>query len=426
MKLEHVNVEAVRTRIADWSPAEFVVTESPQQETGYESRRMTLSKKAWRLSAMIAVAAALTVGFLATQSEKSFPDGITDVDVESARTMFLERFAIEPDNGDVMAMLGERMAVDGRPQIALSCYARVPVSHPRFGAVSRLKSGVLLVELNRARDAEEALRDYLSLSAENRTGSADDQILARKWLTYLLSVELRLEERKEIHAQTHALGLADLNDSKQFFFPHLLLYRTTRGSGRLRQFLAVDPSDRQLNVALGRYLTGEGKLAEAETLLRQVRQQSPNDLSCAAALLECLHEQANFQEFSQLLAELPGYSESEPWLLTEMRGQLAIQEERWSDAKQAFQRVLEHDPAHPGCQMGLAVALRKSGAAGDVAAAEEKSLILSRIRVDLAKIEPGNSTAILELVDACEKIGFKTAADSLRPYAGSSTSLSTQ
>jgi predicted Zn-dependent protease len=364
----------------------------------------------------------LALWFLVSSADR-YPDGVTAEDIAIARVLFRERYSIEPDHTDTLAMLGTTLQSSGRLPAAIACLQRIPETHPRFGLSGQLELGIALIEADEAEAGETALRRYLKLAEDSPTAPAEDQITARMWLTYLLTVQLRFEDRHAIHLQTHALGLASLNDSKQLYFPHLLLYRTAKGAGRLREFLDKDPDNVRLRVAAGRYLIGEGRVRDAAQMLRALRQQHPQDLACAAALAECIYELDDVVQLEQLLSALPEWTASEPWLLTEMRGRLALMQQRWDEARERFEQLLRLEPAHPGCQMGLLMSLRHSHeeASAEIERAELKSLILSRIRVKLAQIAPANPAAILDLAAECEQIGLSDAAHTLRSHARAST-----
>ncbi|MBI1311749.1 hypothetical protein GC176_10695 [bacterium] len=395
------------------------MTKSAQQEHATSAKSATGAFNVRSVALLLlAVMVVGLAGVVLTRGRgNAFPAGISEADIAQAQRQFRETFGIDPDYADTLAMLGKLLDKDDRLQIAVSCYEAIPVTHPRFGLAARLQAGVSLGRLNRAAAAENAFREYLDLTAGRRDGVAEGRVTAREWLTYLLSVELRFEERQAIHAASHIEGLADLNDSKQYFFPYLLLYRTTRGASQLREFLWVDPDNPQLQIALGRYLTGEGRPDLAERLLRDLCTRLPGNLRCIAALLECLYEQDDWSEFSPVIADVPDFDSSEPWLLTEMRGQFALQEQRWDDARREFQRLLAVVPTHSACQMGLVTALRHLDDETALHEAEEKSLALARIRVNLPRVKIGHPAEILKFAEQCDQIGLTDAAAVFRSYA---------
>lgn len=392
------------------------MTESAPQEIDSICSESASRRSGW--ISLLVLAFVLCSGWLAIQSrEQSFPDGVTEAQTEQARRLFVNRFGIDPDHADILAMLGEQLRDGGELDLAAECYAAIPDSHPRFGPHAQLQLGIILAENHRAAAAEAELRSWLQKTAISRHSSIEDQVSARQWLSYLLSVQLRLEERQDILAQSQADGLASLNDSKQFYFPHLLLYRTARGAARLRQYLDRDPQNLQLRVAHARYLTGEGQLAAAEQLLRRLDEQSPNNRAVTAALLECLYEQDNWKQFSEVVSTAPSYQDGEPWLLTEMRGRFALHEGRWDDARHAFQSVLATEPAHSACQMGLVTALRNLDDETTLAAAEQRTLVLARIRVELPRTRSGKANELLVLADLCTEAGLSEAAERFRRHA---------
>ncbi len=394
------------------------MTDEPTQSEIAKSVEGSLKRRRRkRWAAAFVIGAVIALWIMAQSGREQFPDGITDADVVQARSRFIEQFGFEPDHGDTLAMLGEQLIVAELDAVAMRCYAAISESHPRFGLSAQLQTGILLAERNEAAEAERVLRKYLQNAAGSRAGSVDGRIRARKWLTYLLSVQLRLEERHAIHTESHADGLADLQDSLQYHFPHLLLYRTNRGAERLRQYLEVDPDSRAMQVALGRYLTGEGRLDEAEGLLRELHGRQPGDPRSAAALLECLYEQDDWDGFADVIDDLPADAAQEPWLLTDMRGRFSLHREQWDDARREFLRVLSVIPSHSSCQMGLVTALRSLGDDQALKVAEQRSLVLARIRVSMPRVQSGDPEELQALAELCDEAQLSDAAVTFRSYS---------
>jgi predicted Zn-dependent protease len=345
------------------------------------------------------------------------PEGVSFEDYSRAERRYREANRRRPDRLDVLTMAGELAVAEGRLADAAASFRAIPSTEKKYGMSARLQEGQVLVRLNQARQAERSFREYLELAAGNPSVPAEHIVAARKWLGYLFSVELRSEERNALLAEVHEEGLADVFDSKQFYFPNLLLWHTATGRRRLTEFLDEDPGDPVLRLAEGRYLTAEGRLDEALALLEDLREERPDDRYRAAALLECLFERNDWDAFSRIVRSLSEYERDEPWLLTRMRGEFALHERNWDAAVLEFERVLEADPANPWSHMGLA---RAVGELNRLEAREEEqrtSLVLSRIRVSLVTVTEDDPQAALELASKCDEAGLPEAAATFRRHA---------
>ena len=382
-----------------------------------ETKTVVRNRLNLKLRIVVLVAALAVAGGWWLSRPAELPDGVSPAEYKQAKLRFLKMYRRNPGRIDVLSLAGELAVGEGRWATAVACFREVPSRDPKYGASARLQEGQVLLRLNRAHDAEQSFREFLSL-AERIPSVPDEHVaVARKWLAYLLSVELRLEERKDLLADMHADGRADVFDSKQCYFPNLLLWHTSTGRRRLTEFLKEDPANRVLRLAEGRYLTAEGRLDEAQALLEELRADRQNDLEIAAALLECLFERNDWREFAVVAKSLPGYRPGEPWLLTRMRGEFAVHVGDWQAAVNHFEHVLEADRANPWCQMGLARAFAELKQPQARDEAQRRSLVLSRIRVSLVTVKDDDYHAALELASKCEQIGLREAAETFRQHA---------
>ena len=366
--------------------------------------------------AAVILVAAIAVALRSLRSDR-LPEGVSTEDYQNAERKFRELYRKKGDRLDVLSVAGELAVADGRLATAVACFHAIPSTTPRYGLPARLQEGQVLLRLNRAREAEEMFREFLERAARDPAVSRDNIIAARKFLAFLLSVELRLEERKSILADLHADGQADLGDSKQFYFPHLLLWHTSNGRQRLNEFLAEDAANPILLVAAVRYLTAEGELGEALDRAEAFHRQQPRDLAGTAALLECHFERNDWESFREVAADLPEFAPGEPWLLTRMRGERALHDEDREGASQQFERVLAVDPANPWSNMGLGRASAGPGRLEERAAAQHRSAVLARIRVNLVNVQEDNPEAAEQIAAECAEIGFREAAETFRAHA---------
>lgn len=344
------------------------------------------------------------------------PQAISREEYRHAARRFRELYRRAPSHLDVCSLAGELATSENRFTAALACFGEIASDHPRYGASARLQEGQIWLRLNQAASAEQSLREFLRIS-ESQQVSSDYLIIAYKRLVYILSVELRFEDRQPLLEEMHALGLADVFDSKQFHFPNLLIWNSPAGRHRLQQFQQQDPENFKLRVVQGRYLTADGKLTEAQRLLEELHRRKPADVNCLAALLECCFEQNAWTRFTELARTWPNYQSAEPWLLTRLRGEFANHNRNWSEAILQFERVQKVDPANPWSQMGLARAYAELGRQETRDTALQRSLILSKIRVDLMTVKENQSQAALEVAKLCQQAGLSDAAQTFRQHA---------
>jgi tetratricopeptide (TPR) repeat protein len=91
----------------------------------------------------------------------------------------------------------------------------------------------------------------------------------------------------------------------------------------------------------------------------------------------------------------------------------------WEQAEIYFRSVLEADRANPECHMGLAQALQRQGRMDEARVVQERSVILSRIRVDMSAIQESADAlkAIEELAEACQQLQWPEAEAAFKQHA---------
>lgn len=395
------------------SPDNLEAPPKPEPTLGAHPPRRWLRDVGWAVAIMATIGILM---FLFLRPEP-LPEGISASEFERAERLFFKTYGKRPHRRDVFSYLGELSAEERDWNTALVCFRQIPSDDPKYGRSARLQEAEILLDLNRASQAEERLREFLALALREPRPSPGSLRAAYERLAYILSVELRFEDRKPILAEMHALGIANVNESKQYYFPNLLIWRSSTGRHRLREFLAEEPAHWPLHVAQGRYLTAEGKLDEARSLLETLCAREPENLEAASALLECCYEAGDQSSLAKVLDSLPPSEADEPWLLVRMRGELALATQRFQDAISHFQSVLESDPANPECHMGLAKAyeaLRQTDKRDETLRHSE---VLARIRVFLSNVTEEDAKACLELAAMCEEIELREAAQTYRKHA---------
>lgn len=337
--------------------------------------------------------------------------------MEETHREFVELFHREPDEADLLMALAETAARNEQPDVAIDCFERVPSDHIRYGASARFQEAEILLRANRVEKAEASFREFLTLQ-EGQPGS-DRKYLrkARAWLAFIMTIELRFEERKLLLQQMIQNREFDVYDAKQLYFPSLSANYSTQISNRLDDFLEQAPTCRPLLVAQARYLVRQGKLDAADQLLQTIRLQYPTDSETIAATLECLFELADWKRFESVISAAPKFTPDEPWLLTQMRAEFARYSKDWSAAEKYFRKVLESDPANPTCHMGLASALFSLEKTDERKEIQDHSLILAKIRVYLSAVDQNSSGGLRALAKDAKSIGMFEAAESFELLA---------
>lgn len=345
------------------------------------------------------------------------PSGISREDYRAAELEFQKQYGLKASRMDALSLLAEMAVRDERLETAAACFVAIPTEDRRYGLSARLQAGQVLARLNRAVEAERHLREFLSLATSEATASPDQIRTARNWLVFLLSVQLRFEERREHLVALHRDGQADEYDSKMYFFPGLLTWNSVAGRARLAEFLKQNPDDVHLRTAQARYLTAEGRMEDAVEQLRGLLQKSPSDRAVQAAMLESYLERDDQPGFEQFLTSLPEFAEDEPLLLTRMRVEFALHRGDSAAALVLLKHLQRRDPTHPVDHMRLAQALELAGRQQEREAVQQRSLILARIRLNLVNLRDDHYEAAKELASACDELELPEAAETFRRHA---------
>lgn len=347
----------------------------------------------------------------------NLPKSVSQAALEEAHREFIELFKREPDEADLMMALAETAVRNKQPDVAIQCFARIPSAHIRYGTSVRFQEAQVLLQANRVEKAEASFREFLTLQ-ENRPSFDRKRIrTARAWLAFLLTIELRFEERKLLLQQLVQNGEFDVYDAKQLYFPSLSANYSTEFSSRLGDFLEQDPTCRPLLIAQARYLVRAGKLKAADQLLQSLRLQYPKDSQILAATLECLFEMVDWKRFESVISNAPNFKPDEPWLLTQMRAEFARYSADWPTAEMYFRQVLESDPANPTCHMGLASALYSLGKTDERKTIQARALTLAKIRVYLSAVNQKSQGGSRALAKDAKSMGMFEAAQSFELLA---------
>lgn len=346
------------------------------------------------------------------------PPGITAEDWARAEARWRDEHTGAPQPADLLFALGTASVQSGAVEKAFACWEQIPVDHPTWGIRSRLAIGHHALKGDFASLAERSLREALAAGSKHSVPPSD---LARGYneLVYLLSVELRLEDRRPILEEMHRLGLADVYDSKMLYFPRLLLWHPASGRTRLGRFLERDPQSLELQIASVRYLTFDGEADKADALLKRLRKEYPSHPGVLAALLECAYERSDNALMQELIGSLPPISpdQEEPEMLTLYRGLHAVEEGHWQTGLLALSSVLRTDPGDSSATMALSRVWDRLGDKVKRDQSLDRARCLSQIRVSLPTVTESNAEACRELSSKCRELPFPTASEAFENHA---------
>ena len=350
-------------------------------------------------------------GLIAIRSAApQLPPGVSATDFEKAAVDFHRDFGRKGDRFDVLMTLAKITADNKDYETAIACYQQIPTEHLQYGPSARYEEAQVFAQTDQVQRAEHSFHEFLKLLERGIRLPDRQVVLSRRWLSLILAVELRTEDRRIVLQQLMEDHQADIHDVKQYYFPTLLVWQSAFGSGRVRDFLKLDPSNRHLRNADARYLIGEGRLQEAHEQLTKLHQEDPQDLRTQSYLLECVHEMNQWDAFSAVYADVPHFQENEPWLLTQMRGEWALHQNDWIEAERLFRYLLQIDPPNAVCHMGLARAFAGQGRAAEREAILQRSLLIAKVRVGLAAVTNDDAKTARSVADLSRQLGMEHAA----------------
>lgn len=334
------------------------------------------------------------------------PEGVSAREYQLAKKSFELKYRRKADRLDVLSWLAEWYARRERLPLAVDCFAAIPTSHPQYGRMARYQQGRTLLELNRAVESEQQFRELIPLEEASPTIEPRYQVDARQRLRHLLEVSLRFEERRLLLRGVVERGEADHFELLVFCFPSHLRWNGPTAVQWLERFHGSDPTDPVLNIALGRYRAGQGKLDEARQILEPVVQARPDDRFALAALLACLRDADDPDEWTRRMVALPAQSPDDPWLLLIQRGLFAKLNGQPELAVIAFDQLLSLDRTCTEAWTGLAEACLLLNESTRRQQALKMIAGLGRIQNNLSKVNlhPTKPDGYLYVADMCAEI----------------------
>lgn len=366
-------------------------------------------KTSWLTSGFL-LAGVLIVFFLARGWRAALPDrrpdGVSAAEDRLAREALRLKLGRQPDQMDVAFWVAERNLVSQRLEEAIACFDQIPTAHPRYGRMARFQEGSTLLQLHRAVESEQQLRELIA--AEETAPQLDSRyvINARQNLRHILEVELRFEERHELLRGVIDRGEEDPFEAVVGCFPSLLRWNGPNAMTWLEQFREAGPASPFLEIAFGRYRTAQGKAQEARPILEAVIKQDPNNLRAIAALVVCLRESDDLDEARRVMLALPVQSANDPWWLLIQRGWFQLQDGQAEPAAAAYEQLLKQDRTSSEAWQGLAEASRLLKNTARRTQALQMVVVLGRIQNYLGKPiqEASNPDSFLDVADLCAEV----------------------
>lgn len=369
---------------------------------------------------ILLIGVAIGAWFWLRPQSPDLPHGISLQQFRRAETRLTASLRRSPEPAEVWMRLGmdaatsEVLLDDVQLLAAAACFRRIADSHV-LAPSARLQEGHLWLKHQVAAEAEQSYRDVLAI-AESADVEPAISATARSFLIYILSVEIRLEERSLIlrdagdRARPWTSGdplALSLNECKQLYFPHMLGLNSEKGRRQLGKFLETDPDNPNLLAAQGRYLTLNGQLDQARHYLEAVIKKHPIP-ECRAALLDCCYQQDDWSRIEELLPNT--VAEQELWLVTRLRGQRALRNKEWKEAEAFFRQLLSEESSDQESHIGLAAALKGQQRDRDRQDVLRASAVLARIRVEMVRVRDNTPEEAKALAGLCRLAGLSEAA----------------
>jgi predicted Zn-dependent protease len=321
------------------------------------------------------------------------------------------------EDSDILMTLARQSGRRGDLQQAFACYEWIAPSDKRHGLQALFEHAVLLLDNNYAQRAERGFLTLLQRHEQGERLSGRQLSIARRSLSLLYGLQMRIAERAGILQQLISNRHADVYDAKYYYFPSLMIWQNAWGAERVAAFLRCDPENRHLLAAAARYRLGEGQPALAQQQLLDLYQQERSNPDLTAWLLESCFELDDWSTFERIHQQLPPRQSSEPLLLSQMRGAWCLHKNQWLDAEVVFQELLDRDAANSQATMGLARAFDQSGRHDQRDQYLQRAAIIAELRVGLTAAHPGQTDALRKVAGWCRKLQMTAAAETFEFFA---------
>ncbi len=251
---------------------------------------------------------------------------------------------------------------------ALRFFGRVPDGSP-LAAAARYYEGVVYLETNRARPAEQALRRSMQLDPGG-LGALEE-------LASLYAAQLRNEPLREVLLDIRALRPWSLDELIWFVTGGLTWRPPAQRAFQMQAYAAADPEDLASARALAQVELSLEHADEAEQALREVLARAATDARGHALLAEVMFLRSDLPEAAAALRFTPSETPMPLWLA---RGQYAALTQDWAAAVEFLSEAARLDPNSIPANYRLGRALEGAGQSEAAAPYLERARLLDRLQ----------------------------------------------
>ncbi len=315
---------------------------------------------------------------------------------------------------DALLQLSGSLERREQTDAAIACLQQIPLDAEQHGVAAALQCARLQLKQNQLRAAEQTTLQALDAAAD---GDADSRVLRVQLLTVIYSLDLRFESRRALLAGALDRGELPATLLTQYCFGPLIPWATPQQGKRLREMLSVSPRDQGILVAWARHLNAAGKTTSAAEILERVLQADPESLVTRAALLECCFAVNDIDRMESLLSDMPLSSDSDPFLLTQMRAEYAMAQGDWNAAKELLLRLNESQPGDPQVLHGLQRVATEQGDQSSRQRIQRQIVAIAELRMLIATADLRDGRAVAAISEAARKAGLRKEAALCDRYA---------
>jgi tetratricopeptide (TPR) repeat protein len=175
-----------------------------------------------------------------------------------------------------------------------------------------------------------------------------------------------------------------------------------KATSEWQAILKIAPDDPEAGLWLSRLYRAQNRPDDAEKVLRNVLQKSPDDGDALEQLSQLLIDEGRSQEAISLLAQVADQFSSPA--VYDLLGDAYSQAKQYPKAEDAYKKAVDMDPEDPGHRHGLADTLLTENKYSDALEQYKK----------LAQLEPGTSENYLRMSQLYRQLGkFSDAESSL-------------
>ncbi len=340
------------------------------------------------------------------RAERRFQTGLEDArariasgQLETARLWLAEQSARRPKHAEAAYLLGICEEAAGRPEAALSAWARVPLSS-RWGSNAAVARARLLIHgLGRFADAEAVLT-----AAWAGLGPRGAEL--RSLSTQLFYWEGRLDEIRRLRQEAWNTSSDQAGDLRSLWLIDSSVLMMDQVRATVEQAARKAPDDDRVWLARANLALLSGQFPEAARWLDSCRNRRPEDPVVWRAWLRWARAADSIEEARRALAHLP----AERFSLAEMlalRAWFANREGHADQERTALEQLIDHAPGDTQALERLAVLAAESGQSWRARELHRRQADIHRARERyLRLLEPGKTiTQFTELASLAEELG---------------------